>query len=137
MARYVTIAILTGKMPEAHLVDAFDDDKDGLLDEAVADAALDAACTDVESYLQGRYEVPFTDPIPAVVSKAALLFAMETVHNRRQVAIPETLATQIADVRKQLTAIGAGEQPLTPEIEQSGGVGEAITEDASINGTMG
>ena len=133
MARYVTLENLIGKLPLAHLTDAFDDDRDGAVDSEAVAAALEAACVDVESYLEGRYEIPFTT-VPAVVSKAAPLFAIETTFNRRQKTIPETLAAQIKDVRAQLTAIGAGDEPLSPEVTSpTGGVGSAITECTSIN----
>lgn len=82
---YVTEEQIVADIPPPILNDALDDDKDlqadpGLLDQIIANASLA-----VDSKLGSRYPVPFADPAPAAVQRAAYVFVCENVYGRREI----------------------------------------------------
>ena len=71
---YLELTELKGKIPDADLVAALDDDRDGVVDSAVWAQIQTDVQTEIDGTLGQRYEVPFTAPLPAVVKLAALRF---------------------------------------------------------------
>ena len=112
---YLVQSDLHALVPAAFVVEALDDDRDGLADTGAWDAVQAVASEAVDSRLGGRYPVPFTTPLPALVVEAARIFACEALYLRRGRSGDENPFTRRAnDLRAKLDAIGQGEQPLTP-----------------------
>ena len=88
---YTTLAQVTAKLPNDFIVQALDDDKDGLLDEDVWAAVAADAADQVDDRLGQRYSVPF-DPanLSAKVRASSLMFVLETLYLRRGFGTEET-----------------------------------------------
>ncbi len=117
MADYVTQSELAAEIPAQLLLEALDDDGDGVLDDSAWAAVLSAASTAVDGFLAARYTVPFTTP-PAPVKAAAFAFAGEMVYSRRGTPTDKNPFTKRADYwRTQLAKIGAGNGGLESETD--------------------
>lgn len=124
---YVELADLEGQIPPAFLVQALDDDADGVIDAWQVVQAT--ACEDVDSLLEGRFAVPLTmSPLPRLIRMAARAFACELCYRRRSTPDPENPWKGRADaMRKQLMSITAGDlqlsvQPAPPDPAPAGSV---------------
>jgi phage gp36-like protein len=105
-------------IPGRFVVEALDDDGDGSADAAAWAMVVAAACDQIDSRLEGRFEVPFLGPpYPAIVREAALVFAAEILYQRRgqsgETANPHTARAN--GLRAKLDNIGQGKAPLAPE----------------------
>jgi phage gp36-like protein len=79
---YFTRTALETIIPPAFLVEALDDDGDGVEDTGLYSALAAEAEAAVDEFLSRRYAVPM-DPAPAMVANAAKIFAAEMLHQRR------------------------------------------------------
>ncbi len=128
---YIALTDLEGSVPPDFLVQALDDDRDGVID--AWDAVCDQACEAVDGVLGSRFSVPFS-PVPAVVKRAARVFALEIVYLRRGIKGEDNPWTaQADDIRKQLTAISEGKTPLGPSIERAQPSVSVVTEPAKTS----
>lgn len=125
---YVELADLKGKIPDRDLLQMLDDDADGVIDSTVwAQIQVDVQ-TEIDGTLGRRYATPFTAPIPAAVKLAAQIFAIEAVYKRRGLLNDKSQETIAAkNIRTTLTAIAAGEEPLSPGKERARPSASAIT----------
>jgi phage gp36-like protein len=112
---YTTLAEIAAKLPNQFLVEALDDNGDGVPDADVWDQVAASAAAEVDGLLAMRFSTPFASP-PAVVRHAALIFALETLYDRRGYSGDEKnpYASRARDERDKLRDIGAGKLPLTP-----------------------
>lgn len=137
---YTTLAQVTAKLPMDFIVQALDDDRDGAIDTAVWEAVVEGAADDVDGKLGMRYATPF-DPsaLPAIVKSSSLLFVLETLYQRRGFGAEETnpFLVPARAARKDLTEIGNGEKPLTPQAERPRASVAVITEPASTHSAAG
>ena len=132
---YILQSDLEGAVPPDFLVQALDDNRDGVID--AWDAVSAQACEAVDGVLGIRFAVPFS-PAPAVVKRAARVFALELVYLRRGVKGDDNPWTaQADDIRKQLKAIAAGEMPLGPTINRQQPSVSVVTEPARTSSAAG
>lgn len=80
---YVVKIDVTAKIPPQYLTEALDDDGDGAEDAGLFDQIVTTASNDVDGYLAGLFTTPFSDPAPAQVRAAALIFVCEAIYARR------------------------------------------------------
>ena len=114
---YILQSALKGKVPDDLLLQALDDNADGVADDGVWDAISGDVDRAIDGRLEGRYSVPLAAPLPAVVTEAATVIACEAVYMRRGLSGDNNPWTKQADAfRKRLEAIGAGELPLNATI---------------------
>lgn len=128
---YVALSDIEGKIPPAYLLQALDDDNDGVID--AWDAVAAEVGTFIDGVLGGRYEVPFTAPLPPVVVTAAQILACEMCYSRRGVtgeANPKT--AQETAIRSVLNKIAEGKAPLTPGKKTVNPPGKLISEDSRL-----
>jgi phage gp36-like protein len=126
---YILQTALKGKVPDDLLLQALDDNGDGVADEGVWDAISADVDRASDGRLEGRYTVPLAAPHPAVVAEAAIVFAAEGVYMRRGLAGDQNPWTKQADTfRKRLEAIGAGEQTLKNDLAPVKSGGAVISE---------
>lgn len=109
---YVTLTDLQGKIPGPFLSEALDDGPD-ITPASVWDLIAAGVGKEIDGILGTRYPVPFSNPVPAVVSRAAIVLASEAIFLRRG-KDENPYTKQAAAVRNQLGKIGSGEQPLAP-----------------------
>jgi hypothetical protein len=128
------------KVPEAFLVEALDDDRDGMIDDDVWTAVAEEAADQVDARLGQRYAVPFpADAIPAPARHASLLFVLETLYLRRGFGTEENnpFLNSARAARKELEAIGSGQKPLTPESQKPRPSVAVFTEPARTTSSAG
>lgn len=134
---YVTQDQLKGLIPDEFLLQALDDDADGVADPGVWDSIVAAVSTEIDGMLAMKYPLPFPEPIPAVVKAAALTLTLWSLYTRRGITdVKNPWDTQAKSVRARLVAIGKGIDPLTPtsiDAQQS----VAITEDSRLHSESG
>ena len=115
---YVALNDVTAVIPPQFLTQGLDDDGDGIADAGIFDLIAAQASDAVDLRLGQRYATPFTDPIPAVVKQAALIFAAEAVYGHRVPIDQNPWVAQGNSMRSKLDKMGAGEIPLTPELQR-------------------
>jgi len=135
---YVSMADLQGKIPGPFLIQALDDEGTGVANPANWDKVATDASGKVDSLVGGRYAVPFSNPLPAVVKSAANVFACYEIYQRRGTADKDNpFAKDSKTFEDKLTAIGRGDEPLDPALNRAKPSATAITAPAktvSANG---
>lgn len=113
MPDYLTLSDLNGQIPPQFLIQALDDDNDGVVD--AWDVVRVAVQDDVDALLEGRFAVPLTlDPMPKVIKRACVAFACELCYRRRSTPDADNPWKGRADsFRKILSAITAGDLKLS------------------------
>lgn len=125
---YVTQARIEVRIPAPLLIQALDDDSDGVADAAVLTELLQAASDAVDALVESQYSVPFATP-PAMVKEAAFIFACEMIYDRRQVAERNPFKAAADDWRQRLALVGKGEVPLDTA---SGGGAAVVTNTSTV-----
>ena len=130
---YILQTALKGKVPDDLLLQALDDNADGVADDGIWDTIAADVDRAIDGRLEGRYAVPLAAPLPAVVIEAATVFAAEAVYMRRGLAGDQNPWIKQADAfRKRLEAIGSGEQPLKNNFAPAKSGGSVITEPSRV-----
>lgn len=130
---YTTLDQVKAKLPADFLLEALDDDKDGITDTDVWQAVAEDAADQVDARLGKRYAVPF-DPLALepIVKSSSLIFVLETLYQRRgygsETDNPYLVSARAA--RRELNQIGDGEVPLSPEQNRPKRSVSVITEPA-------
>lgn len=118
---YTTQTEVLGKLPKSKLDDALLDEDDEITTdeekaekrEQVWNSIAEGAAMEIDGYLAQQYTVPFSDPVPALVKAASLIFVLETLFQRRGYYGDENLyTTQASGWRVKLDLIGKGKEPL-------------------------
>jgi len=131
---YILITDLDGKIPAQLLLQALDDNGDGVADDGVWDKLVVDVESAINSRLEGNYAIPLAAPIPAIISEAAKILAAEAVYLRRGLAGDQNPWLKQADaMRKRLEDIGSGKLPLTSATNPQGPAGTVITETSRLN----
>ena len=125
----LTIADLVGDMPEDKIVEALDDDRDGLADQKPFDAALKSA--------NARAEAIFGGPVPARYAKAAdyavRAFLLDLLYRRHGTAAAENpWASIAAEQEARLKALASGTESIDATTD-----GAVIAKPAHIYNTLG
>lgn len=112
MPAYVELNDLKGEIPAPFLIQALDDDNDGVVD--AWSLVQTSVQEEVDSLLEGRFTVPLTlDPMPKVIKRACVALACELCYRRRSTPDKDNpWAGRASAMRKMLAAITAGELKL-------------------------
>ena len=110
---YVELTDLTGQIPPQFLVQALDDNNDGVIDAWVV--VQTAVQEDVDALLEGRFAVPLTlTPMPRIIKRACVAFACELCYRRRGTSDSDNPWKGRADAfRKTLGLITTGDIKLS------------------------
>lgn len=112
---YFTRAALEQLIPPAFVVEALDDDSDGVEDAGLWDEVVAGAENEVDSYLERRYALPLAT-VPAMVTEAAKIFACEILHQRRgQHGDKNPFTKRAAAHRETLEKIATGDITFGPK----------------------
>ena len=137
---YTTLAEVKAKLPYDFIIEALDDDKDGLMDEDVLTAVLEDAANQVDARLGKRYSVPFNPAaLEPIISSSSLMFVLETLYQRRGYGTEENnpfLASARA-ARAELNEIGNGAVALTPVAQKPRQSVSIVTEPARTSSKSG
>lgn len=128
---YVAQADLGTLIPPEQVIEALDDDGDGLADAGRWGEVAADASEAVDAYLERRYSLPLPEPVPAIVSQAARIFAAEILHQRRGLHGDKNPLTKRADdFRRRLDRIARGEDALSFTAEAGAPPISIVTEPA-------
>ena len=132
-------SIAKADIPPSFLLDALDDDRDGVEDTGLYDQLAENASAEVDGYLEGRYGVPFTGTLPALVVTASRIFCLEGLYARRGYTRksdpPNPWTGRADDIRARLERIAAGKEPLV--VDASGPSVDVVTEPSRTHSTGG
>lgn len=137
---YTSLDQVKAKLPMSFIVEALDDNADGVLDLEVWEAVAGDAADQVDGRLGMRYAVPFDpDALEPIVKSSSLMFVLETLYQRRGFGTEETNPFLVGAraARKELSDIGAGTVPLTPEKQRPRRSVSAVTEPARTSSSRG
>ncbi len=127
---YIALTDIEGKIPAPFLTQALDDDGDGVMD--AHEQVLASASKAVDALLGGRFTVPFSAPLPAIVADAATVFFCEQCYQRRGfTAEANPWAAQADAMRKRLDKIASGMLPLSPTVVRANASGTLISEPST------
>jgi phage gp36-like protein len=133
---YIVQADIEMLLPQKHLVDALDDDKDGSIDPDAVAKLIAASDQAVDAFLSSRYPTPLDNP-PALVKQASAIFACEMCASRRgSFGDANPFWKRAESIRTRLEKIGNGEAPLVPGQAPAFQPGAVITDDSKVTGTM-
>lgn len=138
---YHTRESVAGTIPPAFLLEALDDDRDGVEDSGLYEVIAENASNEVDGFLGARVDVPMAEPVPIAV-QASRIFCMEALYIRRgyseETDPPNPWAAQAKAMRARLGRIASGDEPL--KVDKSAAPISAIYEPArttSSGGKMG
>jgi phage gp36-like protein len=140
---YVTRQEIETEIPPAYVIEALDDNADGVEDSGLFENLVAMASQDVDAALAGRYATPFADPAPAPVRAAAYCFLGERLYTRRERTGDKNPFEKRADGwRKKLELYAKGDlhldlavQAQLPDVAGKP-AGAAVTEAASIDDSL-
>jgi len=133
-APYVIMGDVAGRIPGPFLIQALDDNADGLADSEVWDQLAKDTAEEIDGALGKRYSVPFSNPLPAFVSRAAKVIVVDLIYKRRGEA-KNPYADEVAAVRKEMESISKGEEPLDPEQARAKPSASVISEPSRTTGS--
>jgi phage gp36-like protein len=138
MPAYILLATVSALIPPQFLVQALDDDGDGVADEGLFPTILGAAQTKIDGILGQRFTTPFENPIPAIVADACLTIVCDTLFKRRSIEDDKNpWAKPAAASITKLTAIAKGEEPLEPGKARAQPSASIISEPAKTTSRSG
>jgi phage gp36-like protein len=118
---YATTTDLQDRLGEARLIQLTDlsEPAVGLVDEGVAQKALDDAAAEIDGYLVGRYALPL-DPAPGVLRVHAVTIAHYRLLGS---AVDEATKDDYKATRQYLMSVAKGDVVLTPPDQAAAPVG--------------
>lgn len=134
---YIQLTDLHGAIPPAFLVQALDDDGDGVADDGLFEVIAEQVSEDIDAVLGQRYPIPFVEPWPATVKSAARTLAAEALYARRVTPEQNPWRSQANALRERLAKIGSGEIPLTASDKPQLPSGVVISEPARTHSHSG
>jgi phage gp36-like protein len=131
---YIIQSDLEGKIEPKMIVQALDDDGDGVADSG----AWDKVYADVEQEIHGaisaRYSVPFSAPYPAAIVSFCLALAAAALYSRRGITGDANPWEKSANaVRDRLEAIRTGKEFLSGTVHPIDAGGMVIMQDSIID----
>lgn len=109
---YLVRADVESKIPPATIVEALDDDNDGIEDYELWDKLAATIDNDIDGALSQRYPLPLAAP-PAYLRAGACVLACETLFQRRGIAADQNPFTSAANkFRAKLDALSTGKESL-------------------------
>ncbi|WP_157837243.1 phage protein Gp36 family protein [Geminisphaera colitermitum] len=138
MPDYITRAALSAIVPPQFILEALDDNKDGIEDPGLYQDLLTVAQKEVDGILGKRFRVPFANPIPDIVSTATLKIMGELLYKRRGYSGEQNPHEAAANKeRAALEKIASGTDPLTPEVQRKNPSASIVTEKAKTTSRSG
>jgi phage gp36-like protein len=133
------MSAVNGHIPTHFLIQALDDDSDGLADQGVWDQIAAAVAQEIDGILGVRFAVPFVNPLPAPVVTAAQFLACELIYNRRGFSGEEKnpWAALAKQQRATLAKIAAGELPLGPDRARQAPSASIVSEPSKASSRRG
>ena len=104
---YCTLDDIKRQLPEAVVMSLTDDSVTGSVDEGVVAEAIADADAEINAWMGGRYQVPFS-PVPDVIRKISIDIAVYNLESRRDGDPPEVRKDRYRNAVKLLESIARG-----------------------------
>jgi len=104
---YCTLTDIKKQLPESVITSLTDDSLTGSVDEAVVTEAIVDADAEIDAWVGGRYQVPFS-PVPDVIRKVSTDIAVYNLFSRRDSEPPEVRKDRYRNAIKLLESIAKG-----------------------------
>ena len=133
---YITSAKLAAYIQHDLLVQGLDDANEGVIDEDQFALIYEAVENEVHGYLEGRYTVPFTNPIPKTILDACMVLCSEALWLRRGFASDQNPFSKRAQIiRDRLELIQNGKINVSVSHAPGQTPGVLISEESLIAGS--
>lgn len=112
---YATKDDILKVIPQSVLLSLVDDEGVGNITsngDARVTEAIESAKEEIDAYLQGRYDLPFADQGPPILSKLAVDIAVYNLYSRIQEEVSETRIQRYNQAKQTLREINAGKIQL-------------------------
>ncbi len=121
---YHTYNELIEQLPEEDLLDLVDDERSGQIVQDPPDARMqrvvelgDTVASLIDSYCRGRYQVPFTGPVPDIIIDISITLHIYRLYGRRRdLQTSEEQRTRYKDSMQMLKDVQAGKIRLFDEL---------------------
>ena len=135
---YFSRAELAGLVPAQFILQALDDNGDGVEDDGAFDILCQHACDDVDALCSPLFTVPFADPFPVLVKQAAHTFAAALLYRRRGIEDQKNpFAKDARELAAKITRIVQKAEPVPKDFPVSVPTVSAITEKSKTFSTGG
>ena len=125
---------LEAKVPASIILQALDDDADGVEDVGNWDLLVADVQRQIDGRLEAQFAVPLAEPLPQVIREAAVILAAETIFLRRGKGGDDNpWVNQANAMRARLEKIGAGDLPMTYHDVPDASAGTVITEPSRMS----
>ena len=108
---YCVLVDLKKLLPEVALIQLTDDEGSGSINQGRIDEAISQADSEIDSYVGTRYSVPLS-PVPTLIKKLSVDFAIYNLYSRKEEGIPETRETRYKNGIRLLEGIAKGNVTL-------------------------
>lgn len=81
---YCTIEDVQSSLGEDKLIELTDDEDTGEVNEDNLDSCIASADRIIDGYCQSRYTVPFTDPVPALITELSINLTIAKLFARKR-----------------------------------------------------
>lgn len=126
---YYAESDLAGMIPPDFLLQALDDNADGVEDAGLWASVAGQAGDAIDAYIGLRYSLPLAPPYPSVVINAARVFTAELLYKRRGIKDEENpWSAQASQIRTLLKSISLGQSPLSPSLNRQDPSASIITQ---------
>lgn len=136
---YHTRQSIAADVPAEFLLEALDDDRDGVEDAGLYDQIAANASEAVDAYIGARYPTPWSGTVPALLSRASRVFCLETLYTRRGYSEdtdpPNPWHGLAEGLRARLGRIADGTEPLI--VDESGPSIDVVSEPARTTSSSG
>jgi hypothetical protein len=134
---YVVQSDLSADIPPQFLLQALDDDGDGVQDAGLWDLISQQVSDAIDAHVGVRYRVPLvpdevkypaTSGYPPIIVNAARVLAAEKIYGRRVGDEKNPWVGRANAVREQLSLISKGKLPLDPDDQRADPSASIITD---------
>ncbi len=108
---YAIVSDVEERLDAKHLVELADDDGDGVVDVSVVEAAIGDGDALIDTYLSGRYVLPF-DPVPSLLKRLSCDLAIGALFGRRREAQSPLHEARAESAVRLLESLARGEVAL-------------------------
>ena len=130
MARYATTTTVLQRLPQYLRTQLLDDDHDGTEDTGLADSLLDAACDEIDGYLQAAgWQVPITSTVPPMVRQLVHDIFWYRAHDRIN-AVDDRVQTNWESTLRRLESLQKRE--VYPGLDPAPAERPSITETHTL-----
>lgn len=104
---YATVTDITASFTEETIAQLSDDAKGAVVDETVVNKAIVEACAKIDTYLQGRYDLPFVIT-PVDIKRICVDLSAFYLHRRRNPEVSEGVRKMYEDCLSDLQSFQSG-----------------------------